>query len=104
MSESAYLESSHVFVHNLLNLANEVNTAISKKDKSADAIYQMYIDILTLYEKSSILPLSESDKLLIQDKKEEIYLRFKLFKIKQDMKNQLADIQAELEDLKKPVN
>jgi len=84
MSESVFLESSHSFVDKLLDLDNEMKAKMCGKGKSADEIYQMYFDILSLYEKSSILPLNESDKLLLQDKKE-----------------QLDDIQSKLEDLKK---
>ena len=92
MSESAFLESSHAFVDKLLDLDNELKARIGEKDKSADEIYQTYFERLSLYEKSLILPLNESDKVLLQNKKEDIYLELKLFKFKQDMKKQLDDI------------
>ena len=101
MSESVFLESSHAFVDNLLDLDNELKAKICDKDKTADEIYQTYIGRLSLYEKSSILPLSESDKILLQDKKEDIFLELKLFKFKQEMKKQLDDIQTHLNDLEK---
>ncbi len=101
MSESAFLESSHAFVDKLLDLDNELKARICEKDKSADDIYQTYFERLSLYEKSSILPLTESDKVLLQDKKEDIYLELKLFKLKQEMKEQLDDIQTHLNDLEK---
>ena len=101
MSESAFLESSHAFVDKLLDLDNELKARIGEKDKSADEIYQTYFERLSLYEKSLILPLNESDKVLLQNKKEDIYLELKLFKFKQDMKKQLDDIQTHLSDLEK---
>jgi hypothetical protein len=64
----------------------------------------MYFDRLSLYEKSSILPLNERDKLLLQDKKEDIYVELKLFKFKQDMKEQLDNIVIHLDTLKKNLN
>ena len=71
------------------------------KDKCADDIYQTYFERLSLYEKSSILPLNESDKVILQDQKEDIYLELKLFKLKQEMKEQLDDIQTHLNNLEK---
>ncbi len=99
MSETMFLESSHAFVDKLLDLDNDLKTKICEKDKSVDEIYQTYINRLSLYEKSSILSLSESDKLLLQDKKEDIYVELKLFKFKQDIKEQLDYIQTHINDL-----
>ena len=101
MSLSAFSESSNAFVHKLLDLDDKINAKICEKDNSADEIYQMYFDRLSLYEKSSILPLNENDKLLLQDKKEDIYVELKLFKFKQDMEEQLDNIQIQLDNLKK---
>jgi Cdc6-like AAA superfamily ATPase len=101
MSESAFLESSHALVEKLLDLDNELKARICEKGKSADEIYQTYFERLSLYEKSLILPLNENDKVLLQNKKEDIYLELKLFKFKQDMKKQLDDIQTHLSDLEK---
>jgi hypothetical protein len=101
MSESVFLESSHVFVVKLLDLDNELKAKIGEKDKSADEIYQTYFERLSLYEKSSILPLGERDKILLQDKKEDIFLELKLFRFKQEMKKQLDNIQIQLNDLEK---
>ena len=101
MSVSAFLSSSHTFVQKILNLDNEVTAVISTKDKSDDEIHQMLLDRLSLYEKSSILPLNENDKLLLQDKKEDLYVELKLFKVKQEIKKQLDSIHSELEHLHK---
>ena len=101
MSESAFLISSDTFVHNLLDLDNEVNIKINENDKSSDEIHQMYLDRLSLYEKSSILPLNEKHKLLLQSKKEDLYVELKLLKLNQEIKKQLNSIHTELEDLHK---
>ncbi len=101
MSASVFLESSHAFVDKLLVLDNELKAKICNKDKSADEIYETCFERLSLYEKSSILPLNESDKVILQNQKEDIYLELKLFKLKQEMKEQLDDIQTHLNDLQK---
>jgi hypothetical protein len=101
MSESTLSVSSHTFVNKLLSLDSEMNAEICGKHKSADEIYQIYFDRLSLYEKLSILPLNESDKLLLQDKKEDIYVELKLFKFKRDMKEQLDEVVTQLNDLNK---
>ena len=85
MSQS--LETSNVFIRNLLELDNQMKAKIFSGFKSVDDINQMYLERLSLYEKSSILPLNENDKLLLQYKKDDVYLELKLFKCKQDMKN-----------------
>ncbi len=101
MSESSHSATSGAFVHQLLDLDNEMKAKICEKGKSAAEIYQTYFDILSLYEKTSILPLNESDKLLLQDKKEDLYLQFKLFKFKQGIKEQVDNILIQLDDLQK---
>jgi hypothetical protein len=99
---STFLETSNVFVRKVLEFDNEMKAQVSEEDINVDDIYQMYLDRLSLYEKSSLLPLNENDNLFLQHKKEDVYLEFNLFKYKQDMQRQLADIQASLEELKNP--
>ena len=50
MSESTLSVSSHTFVNKLLSLDSEMNAEICGKYKSADEIYQIYFDRLSLYE------------------------------------------------------
>lgn len=101
MYESLFLEYSRSIIDKLSDLDDQLKAKICEKDKSDNEIYQMYLEILSWYEKSSILPLNESERLLLQDKKEDIYLEFKLFKFKQDMEKQLREVQNEIKDLKK---
>jgi hypothetical protein len=101
MSTSTASESCGEFVSQLLlNLDSEMTAEMNVKYKNTNEIYQRYFDRLSLYEKLSILPLNESDKLLLQDKKEDIYVELKLFKFKQDMKEQLDEVVTQLNDLK----
>ena len=97
---STFLETSNVFVKKLLDLDNEMKSKISEKDNSIEDINQIYLDRLSLYEKSSILPMNENDKLFLQNRKEDVYLEFKMFKYKRDLHRQMDDIETSLEDLK----
>jgi hypothetical protein len=105
MSTSTASESCGEFVSQLLlNLDSEMTAEMNVKYKNTNEIYQRYFDRLSLYEKLSILPLNESDKLLLEEKKEDLYVELMLFKLKQDIKEQLGDTLAKLDDLEKLVN
>ena len=82
MSELTYSESSGAFVDQLLYIDTELATRMRINDKNINKIYQMYFDRLSLLEKSSLIPLTERDKMLLEDKKEELYLELKLFMLK----------------------
>jgi len=101
MSDSVFLESNQSFVDKICRLDNELQAEIANgKHKKDGEIYQSYLDRLSFYEKSSLVPLSECDKVLLQDKKENLYLELKLFKLKQEVIKQLEDTNAVLNDLK----
>ena len=100
---STFLETSNIFVRKVLEFDNEMKAKVSEENINVDDINQMYLERLSLYEKSSLLPLNENDKLFLLHKKEDAYLEFKLFKFEQDMQRQLSDIQTSLEELKKPM-
>lgn len=104
MSGSTYLESSGAFVKQLLNLDIELATKTCTKDQSADEIYHLYSNRLSLLEKSSIIPLPQGDKLLLEHKKEDVYVELMLFKIKQDIKEQLEETLTQLDDLEELAN
>jgi hypothetical protein len=46
----------------------------------------MYIERLSYFEKACLLPLNQSDKLLLKSKKEDIFLEFKMFVSKKMLK------------------
>lgn len=92
MSESVFLESSNTFANKLLNLEFEMNLKSNRDNKSVDEILKTYFDILSLYEKSLILPLNENDKTKLQERKEDIYLELKMFKLDLEMKEQFYAI------------
>ena len=101
MSQTIYPETSSAFVDQLLAWDNEIAPKMRAGDKNVNEIFQMYLDRLSMYEKSCILPLTESDKLLLQAKKEDIYVELMLYTLKQNLKSQLDDIQTGLDALEK---
>lgn len=74
------------------------------EDKNTNDIYQIYVDRLSLLEKSSLLPLRQRGKHLLEDKKEDMYVGLKFFKLKQNIKEQLGDMLTQLDHLEKLVN
>jgi len=94
MSQSSYPETSSAFVEELLALDNEISSKMRTGDRDVNEIFQIYFDRLSLFEKSCILLLTESDKLLLQGRKEDITLELKMHTLKQNSKSQLDDIKT----------
>ena len=94
MSQYSYPETSSAFVEELLALDNEISSKMRIVDRDVNEIFQIYFERLSIYEKSSILPLTESDKLLLQARKEDIYVELKMYTLKQNLKSQLDGIQT----------
>lgn len=101
MSELPYSESSGALIDQLLYLDREMTAKMYVAGKKINDIYQIYNDRLSLLERFSLIPLTEQDKLLLEHKKEDIYLEFKLFKLKKDVEKQLSDFLIYLEDTRK---
>jgi hypothetical protein len=101
MSQSVYAHTSSAFVNQLLSLDKEVSSKIRNNGKSDAEVYQIYLQRLSLFEKSCIIPLSEANKSLLQNIREDIYLEFKLYNLKSSMKTEINRIEAELNDLGK---
>lgn len=101
MSELPYSESSSALIDQLLYIDWELSAKIYRGGKKTDEICQLYYDRLSFLEKFSLIPLTEENKLLLEDKKEDIYLEFKLFKLKNDVEKHLSDLLIYLEYTKK---
>jgi hypothetical protein len=86
MSQSANLGSQRAFVNQLLKRDGEIFSTICELDGNTNEIYQMYIERLSYFEKACLLPLNQSDKLLLKSKKEDIFLEFKMFVSKKMLK------------------
>ncbi|HKR72707.1 MAG TPA: hypothetical protein VJR94_01205 [Candidatus Nitrosocosmicus sp.] len=101
MSQSVYTHTNSAFVKQLLALDKVIVSKIQDNVKNDAEAYQIYLERLSLFEKSCILPLSEDDKSLLQNIREDIYLEFKLYKLKSSMKTQINKIKTELDGLGK---
>jgi hypothetical protein len=86
MSQSANLGSQRAFVNQLLQRDGEIFSTICELDGNTNEIYQKYIERLSYFEKACLLPLNQSDKLLLKSKKEDIFLEFKMFVSKKMLK------------------
>lgn len=99
MSQTVFRDTNSAFVKQLLALDDEISAKIKDDAKSVNEVYQMYLERLSLLEKSCILPLSEEDKELLQNIKDDVYLELKLYKLKANVKKQIDDIHDGLNDL-----
>jgi hypothetical protein len=100
MPQSVISGSNSTFVNHIFLLDNDMTSRMREEGKSSNDIYQMYLERLSLHEKACLFPLSEPDKVILQAKKEDIYVDFKLFTLKQEVKKQLDEIKTTLYDLK----
>lgn len=91
MSQSVYTNTNGVFVNQLLLLDKEISSKMWDNRKSINEIYQIYLERLSLFEKSCILPLSEVEKSLLQSIREDLYLEFKLYNLESKMKAQISN-------------
>ena len=101
MSLSAYHGSTSAFVTKILREGEKIPSEVRKDLESIDEIYRIYFEKLSLFEKACLFPLSQTEKILLQNKKEELYLELNLLRLKQDMNKEFDSIHTDLEDLKK---
>jgi len=101
MSQSVYPYAASAFVNRLLALDEDIACKIRNNSKNVNEIYQIYLERLSRFEKSCIVPLSELDKSLLQSIKEDLYLEFKLYNLKADVKSHIDSIQSGLHDVRK---
>jgi hypothetical protein len=101
VSRSVYTHTNSAFVNQILALDKEIASTIQDKVKNNAEVHQIYLERLSLFEKSCILPLHEADKSLLQNTREDIYLEFKLYNLKSSRKTQISKIKTELDGLVK---
>ena len=101
MVKSVHSPTYSTFINQLLSLDKEISAKIHDNSKNVNEVYQIYLERLSLFEKSCLIPLSETDKSLLQSIKEDLYLEFKLYNLKTDMESQFDSIQSELHELEK---
>lgn len=96
MSESTYKDASHDFVNKISRLDIELTSKIVGKDVQADEVYKILNQRLSIYEKAVAMPLIETDKLSLDYKKADIYIELKMFRLKQDIKEQINQLNSQI--------
>jgi predicted GNAT family N-acyltransferase len=96
MSESAYKEASHDFVNKINRLDIELTSKIVGKDVQVDEVYKILNLRLSIFEKAAAMPLIETDKLSLDYKKADIYIELKMFRLKQDLKEQISQLNSQI--------
>lgn len=94
MAQSVYPEASSAFVKELISLDREIAARMRFDRDSVNENYQTYFERLSMFEKSSILPVSEDDRTLLKSLKEDLYLELKLYNLNN---TQLEDTQIGLD-------
>ena len=100
MPQAVFSGSRSSFVNHLFELDSDMTSRMREVGKSSIDIYQIYLERLSLHEKACLFPLSEPEKAILQTRKEDIYVEFKMFTLKQEVKKQLDEIKTTLYDLK----
>lgn len=81
MSQSICSGVYRALVNQIVALDNEIESPMQTSNNSVSDICGEYFQRLSYYEKSYMLANSETDKLLLQDMKDDIYLNLKLYRL-----------------------
>ena len=96
-------EASHDFVNKIIKLDIELASKIVGKDVQVKEVYKILNQRLSLYEKAVSMPLVEADKLSLEYKKADISIELKMFRLKQDFKDQINQIKSQTERLENQI-
>jgi len=96
-------EASHDFVNKIIKLDIELASKIVGKDVQVKEVYKILNQRLSLYEKALSMPLVEADKLSLEYKKADISIELKMFRLKQDFKDQINQIKSQTERLENQI-
>jgi hypothetical protein len=92
-------EASRDFVNKIIKLDIELASKIVGKDVRVNEVYKILNQRLSLYEKAAAMPLVETDKLSLEYKKADISIELKMFRLKQDLKEQINQLNSQMERL-----
>jgi len=99
MSLSSYELASQSLTSQIINLDIELTARVFGKNLDTDEIYQIFRQRLSLYDKVSTMPLIDTDRLLLDNKKTEIGMELKLYRFRQHMEEKLKGLISRLDDL-----
>ena len=98
-----YKDASHDFVNKINRLDIELTSKIVGKDVQVDEVYKVLNQRLSIFEKVAVMPLIETGKLSLDYKKADIYIELKMFRLKQDLKEQISQLNSQIGKLENQV-
>ena len=98
-----YKDASHDFVNKINRLDIELTSKIVGKDVQVDEAYKILNKRLSIFEKAAAMPLIETGKLSLDYKKVDIYIELKMFRLKQDLKEQISQLNSQIGKLENQV-
>ena len=96
-------EASHDFVNKIIKLDIELASKIVGKDVRVKEVYKILNQRLSLYEKAISMPLVEADKLSLEYKKADISIELKMFRLKQELKDQINQLNSQMKRLENQI-
>jgi hypothetical protein len=96
-------EASHDFVNKIIKLDIELASKIIGEDVQVNEVYKILNQRLSLYAKAISMPLVEADKLSLEYKKADISIELKMFRLKQDLKDQINQLKTQIEKLENQI-
>ena len=89
-------EASRDFVNEIIKLDLELASKSVGKDVQVKEVFKILNQRLSLYEKAPTIPLVETDILSLEFRKADISLELKMFKLKQDIKEQINQLNSQI--------
>jgi len=89
-------EASRDFVNKIIKLDIELASKSVGKDIPVKEVYKILNQRLSLYEKAPTIPLVETDIMSLEYRKADISLELKMFKLKQDIKEQINQLNSQI--------
>ena len=89
-------EASRDFVNKIIKLDIELASKSVGKDIPVKEVYKILNQRLSLYEKAPTIPLVETDIMSLEYRKADISLELKMFRLKQDIKEQINQLNSQI--------
>ena len=99
MSLATYEQASRSLAIKIISQDTELNAKMYRKNIQTSEIYLIFRQRLALYDKASKMPLTKTDRLLLESKKTEICMELKMFRFKQNIEEELSQVTSRLKEL-----
>ncbi len=99
MSLSTYELASRAMAISIISQDTELMAKMHGKNIKVEEIYELFRQRLLLYEKALAMPLCETDRLLLDVKKADVGMDLKMFRFKQNIKEDLSQVISRLDKL-----